>query len=397
MTYQPKHNRRQWWRGPGTFLAGVVAALFVTTLIAPAGLANVAAALSGTAPCVATYNADGTTDIHCDAVTPPTVPPTTTPPASPTASPSPTVTASPTASPSPSPTVTPTTPPGTLLFPNANTTGVPAGWIPGTIRTASLVILADGAIMQDTQFINANLIIKARNVIVRRVEFDGGIIDLSQAGSKCNGTIIEDVSMLNGPGEVTTQNGGPVIGPGGYTARRVRIDGPVEGFRISEKENCGPVVIEDSYVNIVPPQAGCPGVAWHGDGLQGYDGAALTVRHSTFRMDGTSDQCDGTSPFFYPNQLNTSANLTDVLAIGGRYYAFRLGTPGKMLGLYLVRDSKGQGGDADVRCSVLPGSSGATPGNASWSAWHATAVSGPTGYVVSRGAYQPCNTPNGGK
>jgi hypothetical protein len=260
-----------------------------------------------------------------------------------------------------------------------------------TTYTSDLVVSTAGAIVEDAAFLNgADLLIRAPNVIVRRSVFQGGSIDNDQVAGSCHGTVIEDVSMLRNPAVLTTQNDGQAIGTGGYTARRVKIDGPTEGFRIGDKANCGPVVIEDSYANIGIPQAGCPGVAWHGDALQGYQGAALTVRHSTFVMDGTTATCDGTRPFFYPSQGNTSVDLDGVLAIGGYWDAFTLGEPGVAHNIYLTPAPNGRGGALDVKCSLYnPASSG------KWSAWRVSAVAGVGGYAVTKLAVQLCNTEGG--
>ena len=96
---------------------------------------------------------------------------------------------------------------------------------------------------------------------------------------------------------------------------------------------CGPVKIVNTFVRVVPPDV-CND--WHGDGIQGYDGPALTVRNVTLILVETGG-CGGTAPFFYPHsQGNTRADIDRLLVVGGGY-AFRLGTPGTVSGLKIVR------------------------------------------------------------
>lgn len=274
------------------------------------------------------------------AVPSPTAQPSTPGPT--TATPTPTVapTTAPTTA-SPSSTPPPTTAP--TGFPTAATTGVPAGWVPRETRTSGMTV--SSGVVQDIRIVGGNLTLTGP-VTVRRVELVGGRLILSGAGCR-GGAVIEDVSILRGS---TTRSSDPeAIGPGGYTARRVELSGVPEGFRVGGRSSgCGPVVIEDSYAHIVAPdQCG----DWHGDGLQGYDGPALTVRNTAIHFQERGG-CGGTSPFFVPsNQGNTSA-VVDGLLVSGGGYGFRLGVTGSVRGLAVVDGSWGYG-PVDVRCSAL--------------------------------------------
>jgi hypothetical protein len=128
----------------------------------------------------------------------------------------------------------------------------------------------------------------------------------------------------------------------------VLIDGPSEGFRVGGRSGgCGPVTIANSYAHIVSPDS-C--TDWHGDGVQGYDGAALTLRRSVLVLDERRG-CGGTAPFFYPHdQGNTSADISGLVVQGGGY-PFRLTTPGSVQGLHIV-DGWGYG-PMEVRCSLI--------------------------------------------
>ncbi|MDQ7992690.1 MAG: hypothetical protein AAGC63_05790, partial [Propionicimonas sp.] len=161
-------------------------------------------------------------------------------------------------------------------------------------------------------------------------------------------------SILRG----SNDDGMPVVEAGGYTAVRVKIDGPTEGFRVGEKSmGCGPVVIQDSWLKIdQPDRCVADKVDWHGDGVQGYQGAELTVKNTYINLAQTSG-CLGTAAFFYPDQGNTRATIQDVLLEGGGY-VFRLGTPGSVSGLKIVDDSW-EWGPVDVsNCGVVTWGSG---------------------------------------
>jgi len=286
--------------------------------------------------------------------------PSTTPPAT-TAPPSPTATATVTAPPAPE-----------SEFPTPATTGVPAGWTPATTRTTDLRITEAGAIVRDVRLVNASLIIAARDVTIRRVQIEGGAIH-TKPGSTCFNPTIEDTSILRATGPTTGSE--PVIEPGGYTARRVKINGPPEGFRVGAKAACGTTTILDSFALARSPDD-CGD--WHGDALQGYDGGPLVIRHSTLVLEERG--CGGTAPFFYPrNQGNTSV-VVDRLLVKGGGYAFRLGMPGSVTGLRIVAGSTY--GPIDVRCSVV-------------SPWEAQVVTVDPNYRILTRTPRSCNTETG--
>ena len=160
---------------------------------------------------------------------------------------------------------------------------------------------------------------------------------------------MEDTTITRSPDQVTRDTDPSAIMVGGYTARNVSITGVPEGFRVGgDSVGCGPVVIEDSYVHVVPPDV-CND--WHGDGLQGYDGPALTVRNTVLRMT-LGPRCGATSPFFYPSgQGNTSADI-DGLIVDGGGYPFRLGTRGTVRNLHIINNSWVYG-PISVACGLL--------------------------------------------
>lgn len=234
-------------------------------------------------------------------------------------------------------------------FPTAATTGVPEGWRPRVTETSDVRVTKPGAIVEDVRLVGASLLVDAENVTVRRVEIAGGSIVTDSDGACRNGLLIEDVSIVAAAGQATTDETPPAIAPGGYTARRVKIDGLPEGFRVGGRSlGCGPVVIEDSFARIVPPTV-CRD--WHGDALQGYDGPALTIRNVSLQLIERPD-CAGTAPFFYPGgQANSEVDIDRLLVRGGGF-PFRLGMPGRVRGLRIVAGSWGYA-PADVDCSLV--------------------------------------------
>jgi hypothetical protein len=221
--------------------------------------------------------------------------------------------------------------------------------------------------------------VDAPDVTIRRVEIRGGRID-NRPRSEChNGLVIEDTTITRStvPTRDTDQ---PAIGVGGYTARNVKIDNVAQGFRIggASEGKCGPVTIEDSFVQVVPPDI-CHD--WHGDGIQGYDGPPLTVRNVTLEL-STTNGCGGTAPFFYPrDQGNTTVDIDGLLVNGGGY-PFRLGMPGSVKDLNIVGKSWGYG-PIDVKCSVVQ-------------SWEAAVVTLDANGQPDASYWQPCNTENGG-
>ncbi|MFS0885284.1 hypothetical protein [Aeromicrobium sp. 179-A 4D2 NHS] len=270
----------------------------------------------------------------------PVKPEPTTPPTTPTPEPT-------TPAPSPNPT-TPAPAPGT--FPTRANTGTPAGWTPTRTINGDHVVTTPGAVVQDIRIVGGRLDVRAPNVTIRRVEIQSGQIRNVFNRQCANGLIIEDTTIRRGTFDI----GQPAIEFGGYTARRVKIDGPSEGFRVGGKEyGCGEVTIDRSFASI-DAYAGCDrpdnGIDWHGDAVQGYNGAKVTVRDSTLLLNPTP-YCLGNSAFFYPNQGNTSAVIDNVVMAGGGF-VFRMETPGSVTGLKVVDDTWRYGPSHNTTCSA---------------------------------------------
>lgn len=260
------------------------------------------------------------------------------------------------------------------VFPSPRTTGVPAGWVPRRTRSSDLVVRRAGAVVHDVLLRDADLIVEAPNVTIRRVDLQGGSIT-NFNGNPCQGGMrVEDTTIEPPPGSKYSVETEGVIESAGYTARRVKIWRRSEGFR--SEEDCGPVRILDSFAKIVIPPGRCD---LHADGIQGYGGPHTVVRNTT--IDFTEADC-GTAPFFIPkNQGNTSADVHHLLVMGGGY-PFRLGVPATVSQLAIVNRSW-VFGPIDVACGAMR-------------SWDAHIVTITRNYHVARFVRrQRCNTDSG--
>jgi hypothetical protein len=250
-------------------------------------------------------------------------------------------------------------------FPSPSTSGVPAGWKPDRIRSTDLRVTRAGAVVHDVLLEDADLIVDAPHVTIRRVKLQGGRIHNWPGRSCRNGLVVEDSTLEPEPGANDSVDSEAAIGYGGYTARRVKIWRRSEGFRVGgASAGCGRVRIQDSFVKIVIPAGRCD---LHSDGIQGYDGGPLTVLNTT--IDFNEAGC-GTAPFFVPDrQGNARATVRRLLVMGGGI-PFRLGVPGTVSGLKVV-DRSWHYAPVDARCSLL-------------SRWDAQIVTLTRGYRIAR-------------
>jgi hypothetical protein len=282
------------------------------------------------------------------------VTPTPKPSVTPTPTPTPSVTPAPTTpTPKPSVTASPTSSAGSPVsaasasFPTRTSVGLPSGWVPKKVVSGDYTISTAGVVVEDLQVTDGTIYVKANNVTLRRVQGRGAFVK-TDPGSTCfSGLVVEDSEFVkNGK---TSDADPPVIGQGGFTVRRTVIDGLPEGIRAGGSDiGCGPITVDNTYVRVLSPDS-C--TDWHGDGLQGYGGAKVTVRRSTFIM-SVVNNCYGTAPFFYPSgQGNTAVDIDGMLVSGGGY-PFRNGMPGTVKNLNVV-DGSWVYGPVDVNCSAL--------------------------------------------
>ncbi len=247
-----------------------------------------------------------------------------------------------------SPDVTPPPPGG---FPNAASTGVPAGWTPTQTRSTELTVTTPGAVVQDIRFTNgASIEVRADNVTIRRVDMQGGAItnQYGSAPEACgHNLLVEDTTFEQIPGQFESSDS-PVIGEGSYTARRIEVAARGEGPRLSD---CGPVTLEDSFISIRGADTDTPAcVAVHSDGVQAVAGVGATARNNTIIME---TYC-GTSAWFVVNPgVNGGRYDIDRLLVAGGGYVFRQQVPGSITGLRIVDDSWVYGPLDEMDCSVL--------------------------------------------
>lgn len=211
----------------------------------------------------------------------PAPPPTTTPgdtpstttPAPSTTTPGSTPTAPTTTSPTPptttppSPTTTRPTPPTTTpapgRFPDAGTTGVPAG---ATLRpSGSLTVTTDGAVIENLR-VTGSIKVQADDVVIRNTRIDNTARYPIQVSGR--NLLVED-SEIDGNGTASV-----AILPGEYTLRRVDIFDVIDGPRI-EGDN---VVIEDSYIHHLHRIAG-----GHHDAIQIRRGSNIQIRRNNLQ------------------------------------------------------------------------------------------------------------------
>ena len=158
-------------------------------------------------------------------------------------------------------------------WPNAATTGVPAGKV--LQRTGDVVVTTPGTVLDGLDM--GCLTVRAANVVVRNSKVTCADARLQAVALQdARGFVMEDseIDGANGTAEVA-------IGWSGYTLRRVEVRGTQDGPRLGSD-----VTIEDSWVHGLVRD---PDV--HTDALQSTSGERIVVRHNTLdpRTPGVDD------------------------------------------------------------------------------------------------------------
>lgn len=273
-------------------------------------------------------------------------------------------------------------------FPTPSCVGLPPGWTSTATYTSDRIISGDNTVYENFTMDGAVLYVTGENVTIRGVRFINGAGISTVRNDWCAvNTVIED-SYFSGSGADWMASGlDATIEEGGYTARRVYMDGVYEAVRVGGRSNdnwpCGNVAIEKSYIRVTyPPNCiTTPGWDWHGDGLQFYDGQYSSVKDTVILMDGATgaSECFGTAPYFMANQCSTGRHGTppwsntectdfqpwyndtlaahggviadvDGLLVAGGSYPFRTYMPTKVKDLY-VKNNDWVYGPIDVACS----------------------------------------------
>lgn len=280
-------------------------------------------------------------------------------------------------------------------FPTPDCVGLLAGWTSTATYTTDQIISTDNAVVQNVTVDGAVLYITGDNVTVRNAKFINGAGVSTERNDYCAaGTVIEDSYFSCSGADWMASGLDATIEDGGFTARRVYMDGVYEALRVGGRNltgPCGNVVIEKSYIRVTyPPKCmTTPDWDWHGDGMQFYDGQYSSVTDTVILMDGASgvSECYGTAPYFLANQCNTgrdgsppwtTVECTDIqpwynntlaahnglmanvngLIVAGGSYPFRTYMPTKVQDLY-VKNNDWVYGPIDVECSAVTAGWGA--------------------------------------
>jgi hypothetical protein len=192
-----------------------------------------------------------------------TLAPTTTvaPVAAPTTTVAPvTTTAAPTTTVAPTTTTAPRP-----AFPDASTTGVPAG-VKLTPMSGTINITKAGTVI-DAAHITGSLYITAKDVRITRSKITGPATGIVVRTTATGSVTIEDTEITGGGA------GQPVVCCSAYTLRRVNIHDTTEGPRLGDN-----TLIEDTYIHHLQRCPGC-----HIDAVQSTAGTNITVRRSNLQ------------------------------------------------------------------------------------------------------------------
>lgn len=194
-------------------------------------------------------------------------------------------------------------------FPTATSVGIDAieGWEPTTTiedPDGAMYIDEEGALYEDVEFINTDMIVRAPHVTFRRCNLICSALFNSEATSDYIGIVGNDLLFEDStirftpPGDYRPKSpGGSMIGTAGMRVNRSSILDVNEAFRISgsQWDLVDPddplghdIHITDTYVRLATPDPFPPGFDWHGDCFQAFDtgvpgdGVHCVVRNSVF-------------------------------------------------------------------------------------------------------------------
>jgi hypothetical protein len=236
-------------------------------------------------------------------------------------------------------------------YPTKSCSGVPSGWAPRTTKSGSLTVTKAGTTIEN-YLVKGDILVQAKNVTIRNSRIYGSINNFF--GDKVFGSLrLENVDLVNPPGQEFTTNSEPAIGVAGFTCLRCKIINRIEGIRAggSGYSGAGPIRIEDSFLQLAVPPGMCASDDPHGDGIQGYDGPAVTIRHNT--IDQRLDDCP-TAPIFIPDNQGNSGGAVDDNLLAGGGYSLRLmgGAFSSVTGNKIVQGTPGYG-PVEVACDKI--------------------------------------------
>lgn len=183
-------------------------------------------------------------------------------------------------------------------FPDATTTGVPAGTTL-TMVNGGLTVTEPGTVVESKD-IRGCVTVKAPNVTIRRSKVtcsNFAAITSWREQYEGGGLLVEDV-------EIDCQkSNGTGVGSYGFVARRLNIHGCENGFDIDDTST-----VEDSFLHDF-----YEGDTGHADGIQMAGGSHITIRHNTIFIVG------GTSAIISHPDRNSDVLIIGNLLAGGAY------------------------------------------------------------------------------
>jgi hypothetical protein len=197
-------------------------------------------------------------------------------------------------------------------YPTAACTGVPAG-TELTTHQGDLVVTTPGQVVDGLR-VTGGIDIRADGVVIRNTEVRGPVRN-DVGGARYRFTI-EDSTVAPASGCSSWGNG--AVGVSNYTARRVRVAGFPDGFRVAGSDT----VIRDSLVTVCSSNPDD-----HSDGIQAYGAAGATnivIDHNTIDQRAVTNGA-ATAPVFVPNDgerqgnQGLSVSVTDNVLAGGGY------------------------------------------------------------------------------
>jgi hypothetical protein len=241
-------------------------------------------------------------------------------------------------------------------YPTAACTGVPAG-TSLTTHQGDLVVTTPGQVVEGVR-VTGGVDVRADGVVIRDAEVRGPVRN-DFDGRRYRFTI-EDSTVGTATGCSSWGNG--AVGVSNYTARRVRVAGFPDGFRVAGSDT----VIEHSMVTLCSSNPDD-----HSDGIQAYGAAGATnivIDHNSIDQRAVTNGA-ATAPIFIPNDGERQGNrdldvtVTDNLLAGGgfslRVYGDLPFTAPAVTGNKIV-DGTWAYGPLDVSCARI----GAWSGNA---------------------------------
>jgi len=206
-------------------------------------------------------------------------------------------TPTPTATPTATPTVTPTATPTPTGFPDASTTGVPAGTTltrPSLDGDGNLVVATNNAVVNGVDLVTGNsgeggILVQATGVTIKnsKVRFVDTDFNAPNADGGAHPTVVQDTEIdcqqAAGSGIATA------VYYGNYTLTRVNVHGCENGLDMG----AGHVTVQDSYFHdlYMCPTRDClpENTAPHTGVVQGDPGNYSTLRHNTMTAINLAD------------------------------------------------------------------------------------------------------------